>query len=143
GDRLGGAGVTGSPIYFTPLDDGSVIAISAAVKRGETPAKAFERIEQFVAETIRPKLGAGGAAGAKQQLGVLLRRSDLPEAALVQNPYGVAFSLARRDQIGFEGARLGRAMEALTDQDLKRAAKAIFDPGRHAGAIAGVGDPNP
>jgi zinc protease len=143
GERLGGSGVTGSPVFFTPLDDGSVVAISATVKPGETPAKAFERIESFVAEAIGPKLKAGEAAEAKQQLGFILGLGDLPDSALGQNPYGVAFSLARRDQLGLDPARLGRAIEALTDQDLRRAATAIFAPGRHAGAIAGIGEIRP
>src|SRR5262249_1589544 len=116
GERFGGSGVTGSPVFFPPPDDGSVVARSApgqpggsavggawaGAKRGETPAKAFERIESFVAETIGPKLGAGEAAGAKQQLGFILGLGDLPDSALGQNPYGVAFSLARRDQLGLD-----------------------------------------
>ena len=39
GAKLGGGGVTGSPVYFTPLDDGSVVAISTAAKGGETPRR--------------------------------------------------------------------------------------------------------
>jgi zinc protease len=140
GSRLGGSGVTGSPVYFTPLDDGSVVAVSVSIKRGETAAKAFGRIEQFVAETIEPKLGANELAAAKQQLGFFLGLGDIPDAALGQNPYGVAFSLARRDQLGLDPARLGRALDAVTDRDLKRVAAEVFAPGRHAGAIAGLGE---
>ena len=57
GVRLGGGGTPGSPVFFTPLDDGTVVAISLPIRDGEPPAKAFERIEAFVAETIAPKLG--------------------------------------------------------------------------------------
>ena len=108
--RLGDSGVTGSPVYFTPLDDGSVVAVSAPVKRGETPAKAFERIETFVAETIEPKLGADEReAREADSSGSSWAWRDLPDEALGQNPYGVAFSLARRDQLGLDPARLDRA----------------------------------
>ncbi|MHB1559877.1 MAG: M16 family metallopeptidase [Isosphaeraceae bacterium] len=48
GDRLGGAGVTGSPVDFTPLDDGSVVAISASLKGGETPARAGVRADRKI-----------------------------------------------------------------------------------------------
>jgi zinc protease len=139
--RLGGSGVTGSPVFFTPLDDGSVVAISATVKRGEIAAKAFERIEKFVASTIEPKLGAGERDAVKQQLGMILGLGDVPDALLGQNPYGVAFSLARRDQLGLDPARLGRSLDAVTDQDLRRVAEEIFAPGRHAGAFAGLDEP--
>ena len=53
----------------------------------------------------------------------------------------MAFSLARRDQLGLDPARLDRALEAVTDQDLRRVAAEVFAPGRHAGAIAGSANP--
>ncbi len=141
GSRLGGSGVTGSPVYFTPLDDGSVVAVSVPIKRGETAVEAFQRIEKFIAETIEPKLGAFELAAVKQQeLGLILGLRDFPDVALGQNPYGVAFSLARRDQLGLDPARLGRALDAVTDRDLRRVAAEVFAPGRHAGAIAGLGE---
>jgi zinc protease len=139
GSRLGGSEVTGSPVFFTPLDDGSIVGISATIRPGETSDKAFGRIEKFVTEAIEPKLGAGEPAGVSQQLGMLLGLGDIPDAALGQNPYGVAFSLARRDQLGLDPARLNKALQAVTDQNLKRAAAEIFAPSRHAGAVAGSG----
>ncbi len=139
--RLGGSGATGSPVYFPPLDDGSVVAISAPIRRGETPARAFERIEKFVASTIEPKLGARERDAAKQRF-MILGLGDMPDVVLGQNPYGEAFSLARRDQLGLDAARLGRALDAVTDQDLRRVAAEVFTPGRHAGALAGLGGPD-
>ena len=77
----------------------------------------------------------------KQMLGIIVGLGDLPDEALGQNPYGVAFSLARRDQIGLDSARLARALDAVTDKDLRRVAAEVFAPGRHAGALAGSGEP--
>ena len=133
---------SGPPVYFTPFDDGTVVTISVKIREGETPAKAFKRIEAFVAEAIAPKLGDGEVAGLKQQeFGTIFDLVDVPDAVL--DPYGVAFSLARRDQLGLDPARLGRALEAVTDEDLRRVARTVFDPGRHAGAIAGAGKGDP
>ena len=137
GSRLGGGGTTGSPVFFTPLDDGTVVAVSLPIRDGEPPAKAFERIEAFVAETIATKLGPGELAGLIQEVSMIFEVADVPDARL--DPYGVAFAIARRDQLGLEPARFGRAIQAITEEDLRRVAKAVFDPGRHAGAIAGVG----
>src|SRR5262249_30232201 len=77
------------------------------------------------------------------ELGLILGLRDFPDAALGHNPYGVAFSLARRDQLGLDPARLGRALDAVTDRDLRRVAAEVFAPGRHAGAVAGESGPVP
>jgi zinc protease len=72
---------------------------------------------------------------------MILGLSNVPDATLGQNPYGVAFSLARRDQLGLDPARLNRALEAVTDEDLKRVAEEVFAPTRHGVAIVGSGKP--
>ncbi len=140
--RLGGGGLTASPVYFTPLDDGTVVTISAPIRGGEPPAKAFERIEAFVAEAIAPKLGPDEAAGLiEDEIGRVFDLTDVPDTML--DPYGTAFGIARRDQLGLDPARLARALKTLTDEDLRRVARAVFDPARHAGAIAGVAEARP
>jgi zinc protease len=47
-DKRGSDGPTGSPVYFTPLDDGAIVAVSAELKPGESGA----------AGVLRPKLPA-------------------------------------------------------------------------------------
>ena len=69
---------------------------------------------------------------------MILGLDDLPDALLGQNPYGVAFSLARREQLRLDPAKLNRALDALTDDDLRRAAAEIFAPSRHAGAVISI-----
>jgi hypothetical protein len=44
----------------------------------------------------------------------------------------VAFSLGRRAQLGIDSAGLKRALEAVTEQDLRRVANEVFAPARHA-----------
>jgi zinc protease len=141
GQQFDGPGVTGSPVFFTPLDDGSIVGISATIRPGETSDKAFERIEKFVAKAVEGKLGADEPAEVGQMLGMLMGLGDIPDEALGQNPYGVAFSLARRDQLGLDPARFEKALRAVTDQDLKRVAAEVFAPGRHAGTVAGYSGP--
>ncbi|MGP0062869.1 MAG: sigma-70 family RNA polymerase sigma factor [Isosphaeraceae bacterium] len=134
-EKLGEGGVTGSPVYFTPLDDGSVVAVSAKVQPGEPAAGAIGRLEAFVAETIGPKLGDNEILATRNQLGLFLGLADVPDQFLAQNPYGVAFSLARREQLGLDPAKLNRELEALTEKDLRHAAAEVFAPARHAGAV--------
>jgi zinc protease len=136
--KLGDGGPTGSSVYFTPLDDGAVVALSTTAKSGETAAGASKRIEAFVAETIEPKLRATGLMMARQQIGPFLGLVDLPDNILTNNPYGVAFSLGRREQLNMSSAELKLAWDAVTDEQLREVAKRVFAPDRHAGAFIAV-----
>jgi len=136
--KLGDSGPTGSPVYFTPLDDGTVVAFSIAAKPGETAAQAYARIEAFVAETLEPKLRPFELTSTRQQLGLFLGTAELPDNLLAQNPYGVAFSLGRREQLGIDPVKLNRALQAVTDQDLRRVAAEVFAPARHTGAFISI-----
>ncbi len=69
---------------------------------------------------------------------MILGFGDVPDELLGNNPYGVAFSLVRREQLGLDAARLARAIDAVTDADLRRVADEVFNPARHAGALAGA-----
>ena len=138
GSKLGGNGPTGSPVFFTPLDDGAVVAVSTAAKPGENAAGAFKRIESFVAETIEPKLGLFERMTAREPFSFLLGLVELPYNVLVNNPYGVAFSLGRRDQLDMSSTELKRAWNAITDDQLRRVAREVFAPERHASAFIAV-----
>jgi zinc protease len=127
----------GSPafrVYFTPLDDGAVVAVSARVKAGETLQQAIARLQAFVADTIGAPLGAGELEGAQQQLGFFLGTVDIPDEVL-GNVYGVAFTVGRRTQLGMNPVELKRALEAVSDKDLKRVAAEVFAPARSAGIV--------
>jgi predicted Zn-dependent peptidase len=75
---------------------------------------------------------------ARQQIGPLLGLVDLPDNILTNNPYGVAFSLGRREQLNMSSAELRRAWDAVTDEQLLEVAKKVFAPDRHAGAFIAV-----
>ncbi|SIO39957.1 zinc protease [Singulisphaera sp. GP187] len=122
-----------TPIAFTVLDDPVMLGITTRPNRGEAPRQTLGRLEAFVAEAVEPKLGANERKSAQQTFGFFLGTTDVPDSWLVTNLYGVAFSLARRAQLGIEPARLTQALRTVTDQDLRRAAREIFAPDRHAG----------
>lgn len=118
--KLDERGAFGSPVFFTPLDDGAIVSVSFKVRPGESAAKAIGRINAFVAETIAPKLQADDIVATRNDLGPVLDFIDVPEQFLAGNPYGVAFSLARREQLGLDPARLNRALDKVTERDLRR-----------------------
>jgi zinc protease len=69
-----------------------------------------------LANTLQPKLRPFELSSTRQQFGWLLRTSVLPENILAQNPYRVAFSLGRREQLGIDPAKLNRTFEAVTEE---------------------------
>jgi zinc protease len=135
GPRLEGDGPAGSPVFFTPLDDGAVVAVSAAAKPGENSAKTFARIEAFVAQETGRELWREELSLAREQLSLFLGTTEIPDDVLAQNPYGMAFCLGRREQLDMNPAQLNRALDAVTDAGLRRVAAEVFAPSRHAGAF--------
>jgi zinc protease len=131
-----GRGATDRPSATFPLlDDPAVLSVSAMAKPGENAAAAIARLESFVAGTIAPPLRADERASARQVFAFFLGTAEIPDAALAQNPYGAAFTLARREQLGIDSLALKRAFDALTERDVRRAAGAIFSPDRHGAAF--------
>ena len=137
GGRGGGAGQPS--VYFPLLEDPAVLGVSAMAKPGETASRAIARLESFVADMIAPPLRDDERASACQIFAFFLGTADIPDFALAQNPYGVALSLARREQLGIDSLELKRAFDALTERDLRRAAGELFTATRHAGAFVSPG----
>jgi zinc protease len=134
GERFGGD-ARWPPVFFPPLDGPEVVGVSAPAKPGETGTEAVKRIESVVAEALAPALDERELRSVREQFGLVFGLDGMPDELLAQNPYGVAFSLGRRAQLGLDAARLERAVEGVKDTDLRRAAEAIFAPRRHAGSV--------
>lgn len=128
-----------NPVYFPILDDPAVLAVTTPARAGETAPDAYARLEAFVARTLAPKLVDDERDWAVEGFGFYLGTVDIPDRTL-RNIYGVAFTLARRAQLGIDAARLKRSLQSVTDQDLRRASAEIFSPKRHAGAFVSVQD---
>jgi zinc protease len=126
------------PVRFAPLDDPEVVHVSVAVHQGETAKQAERRLRTFVADAIKPKLDPREIDKLKMQFGFFLGFTDQPDSLLAGNPYGVAFSLGRRYQMGILSDKLKKTVEQLTDQELRQAAHQIFDPERHASAAVWI-----
>jgi zinc protease len=132
--KLGG-GPGRFPIQFMVLDDPHFLAINAPAKADETAQQAVARLQAFVAESIEPKLNDNEKARAKQSFGLFLGITDVPDAFVAQNPYVIAYALGRRHQLAIDSAKLLKAMDALSDQELRRAARDFLSPARSAGVL--------
>jgi zinc protease len=128
----GGNGSGRPSVYFPMLEDPVAFGVSASVKPGETSPQAIARLEAFVAETVESPLRTNERALVRQSFALFLGTAELPDSVLAQNPYGVALSVARREQLGIDPAKLKRAFDALTEGELRGASDKIFAPARHA-----------
>jgi len=124
-----------NPVRFAPLDDPEVIHVGSSVGKGENAKQAEQRVATFVAEAIKPKFDAKEIGQVKLQLGFFLGFADQPDLILAGNPYGVAFSLGRRHQLGINSNKLKNALEKMTEEELRQAAKEVFAPDRHTTAL--------
>jgi zinc protease len=126
---------------FAPLDDPSRLTSAVPLKGGETAEEAVQRLDAFVAQAVGPELKPGEGPMIHQSFGFLLGLLDLPDAALAQNPYGVALVLGRSRQLGLDPAKLKERIKELKEADLRRAAKEIFAPARRGAAVVTVKEP--
>jgi hypothetical protein len=70
-------------------------------------------------------------------LGLFLGATEPPDELLGLNPYGAAFALGRREQVGVDVTRLRSEFRAIGRESLRRAAAEVFGPSRRATALAG------
>jgi hypothetical protein len=123
---------------YPVLDDPGTLFVSGAVTPGETPERAVARLQEGVASVVSRALTPADLAAARNMYGALLGAQPMPAAMLRHNPYGVAFALARREQMGIDGAALAAAWKALSADSL-RAAAALLAPERCAAVVVTAG----
>jgi len=136
-----GAGLGGRPggdaVYTPLLDDPNLVAISTAVGPGETPQGAGDRLGTFLDAAVDPELHTGEATEVEQMLGFLLGTIEPPDEVLALNPYGAAFALGRRAQLGIDPARLSASLQAVQRDSHRRAATEVFGGSRRTKVFIG------
>ncbi len=137
---LGDLGPMSSPVYFTPLDDGAIVAVMTTPAQGENATETIKRLGAFVRNTIKPDLRLFERMTARQRLGPLLGLVETSDFMLAQNLYGVAFSLAQRDQLDLVSSELRRSWNAISHEQLRQAADQFFSPQRQAAVFVAVDD---
>ena len=129
--KLGAGSLT---LHFAPLDDPEVLGISAALKPGESGKAAIARLREFVRDSMGQPKRAADVFAAKNLFGFFLGFPGFPEGLFSQNLYGLAFSLARRQQLDIDGIRLASLIEKVSAEDLSSAAR-IFEAKNSAAVI--------
>jgi zinc protease len=123
------------PLEYSPVMDPTTLMITLPLQSGETPDQAVERVTRFVAEAVKRELTAIDRIVTKNRF-VELGTSGQTPAVSGQNLYFVAFSAGRRVQLGIDSTAFAAAIDAVTAEQLRRAADAIFAPSRHVAVVA-------
>jgi len=132
--QAGGAGRGGPMVRFAPLDDPHVVALVGAVGPS-TPEEAVASLEALLAEAVGKPFSAADRTAARNAFGWMLGVADVPDRMLARNPYGAALAAGRRVQLGLDPVGLRARLDAVTAEDVKRAAETIFAPDRRAAVI--------
>ncbi|MCW3050992.1 MAG: putative Zn-dependent peptidase, partial [Chthonomonadales bacterium] len=131
GEIGGGDPTTGRfppPVFYSGPTDPAVFSVSAPVQGKESALSTVDRLKAFLAHTVQPDLQSDESSATIQQIGILFGLGGLPDSMWAQNPYFLAFSLARQMQLGVDAPKLTRALNALTAEDLRRCARRVFAP---------------
>jgi zinc protease len=98
------------PVQFMPLDEPTTVYVKLSVGtvngKTETGRETLTRMEKFVAEAVDAALNKSELAMVAGRYGTMLGTTGPNPFDLVNNPYGVAFGLARRRQLGLDGAEV-------------------------------------
>lgn len=120
------------------LDDPWALKIVRTVEDGSTSEKAVQRLRQEVHDIVQRKMRRGDRNRTRAIFGPLLGLGGYPLAMQRNNPYGVAFSLARRRQLLLDGVDVVGAINAVNEASLGSARAKSFGPGTSRAAVVSV-----
>ena len=131
----GAAAGVGSPaVRFMPLDDPHVISLAAPTGL-QTPEQAVASLETVVDDAFDRPLAPADLQVARNAFGWMLGVADVPNRMLAGNPYGAAMAAGRCRQMGIDSADLRARLDAVTAEDVQRAAETLFAPDRRAAVV--------
>lgn len=126
------------------IDDPFVLYVAASVaSEDELPAARVGLDELIASATDETQEKPGDAAMVAMQFGWMFGSTDLPDAMLANNPYGVALGLGRAEMMGIDWSALKNRLGALTRQDMSGAAGSIFAADNRAEVVVTIDRDHP
>ena len=115
------------PVYYTPLDDGTIIGLQADLHDDTDTTSVLNELDQRLHAALTPKLTPEDKQRTLNSM-ALLGTVEMQDAMWMQNLYGLAFSVGRRYQLELDGNKLRAAIQDVTDADMQHLATNIFAP---------------
>lgn len=120
------------PAFHPALDDPRLLLVTRTMFADETPEAAAARLDKLVADACADEVTAEDRARLRTGLGPFLGLSPWPDQVALMNPYGVAFSLGRREQLKYDPGAINAALDKLTGADLRKFAESRLSPAKRA-----------
>ena len=128
-----------APVLFMPLDDFGVIYLRAwADKQQDDSVQAADQAQaklDAMISKLDPAEVVKTARLVKTQMATLFDTVPIADAMLKRNLYGVAFGIARREQLGIDGPKLAQQLDNLTQAQVTRCLEKYFAKDKRAMAI--------
>ena len=115
------------PVYYTPLDDGTIIGLQADLQTDTDAKSVLNQLDQRLHAALTAKLTPEDKQRTLNSM-ALLGTAEMQDAMWMQNLYGLAFSVGRRYQLKFDGNELRAAIQRVTDADMQHLTTSIFAP---------------
>lgn len=126
------------PARFAPLDEPDCLCVGMPVVSGRSGDESLARLDRFVTDTVNVPLRKSDLAVAQRTFAFYLATHPVPEAVLARDALTVAYTLGRRSQLGIDPIALAKAIEGVSDHQLRQAAEHFFSPRRSAAVSVGV-----
>lgn len=126
------------PFSYALLDLPEVLFVSTVVEGDRTDEQIVARLRVELAAAVMVAEGGKPRPVFLMELGAMLGFTELPELAIGANPYFLAFSLGRREQLGIDPDALKTRIDAVTTEELQRCAKEIFSDERGAAVVVRI-----
>jgi zinc protease len=126
------------PVGFALLDRPEVVTLHLPVPKGEKADTVVDKLRKYVSATTSEKLKRKDITNTKQVFGYMLGLQEYSDRVLVNNIYGVAFSLGMRKQLGIDSQKLIEKLNSVTQDELTEAVKKYFALGNYATAVVQV-----
>ncbi len=124
------------PFMFRPLDDPGFFYASVDVAEDESADAALVRLEKMITDELGAELKKHQVTSTKAQMAMFFGTREVPHQMKAMNPYGSAFSLARRLQTGVDSEKLIEQLDGLDNEQMQQAAESFFSAKNRATIIA-------
>ncbi len=123
------------PVFHPVLDDPYLLYVGARMKPNETPEEAVKRLDDRVAAAFDGAVQAGERTNVRNGAGMFLGFVDPPAGLPGQGLYGLAFSLARRAQVGIDAGEVSKRLDEIDEAGMAAARDACFNAAKRAAVV--------
>ncbi len=125
------------PVFYSPFDRPEVISLNLPALGQETPEAVLARLKSYVDEMRTVKLDKEELRAARQYFNFGFYRENCPDGILARDPYGVAFTIGRKKQLGINGDTILQQITTVTQEELMEAGE-YFAPENSAAVVVKI-----